>query len=202
VLFPVVATLLLALGILAACLRRPAPTPRHQRRAEQRSAERAAEVAAALDLIADQDPEIPTTHHLRSRDGADDLVLSMGSPALVRGLRLEHVDWMTLRAAGDPRLPDGTRLRPPMRTVFDWRDGAPGEAPTLVTPGGIPLVVEGHVHDEDIAALVTWVDALPEGVLLVERSREKIELRAGGAAVEDAHEAAQRLLALVRRACG
>jgi hypothetical protein len=171
------------------------PTKRQERHAEHRSAARAAEAAAALDLVAERDPEIPTTYHLRSPDGA---TLSMGSPAMRRGLfRVEYVDWMRLRAKGDPSLPEGARIRPPIRTVWDWRDGLPGEAPMLSTPRGAPLVVESE-DSFDLKRFVAWIDSFPGGVRLCTLSRDEVELRADGPATRDAAGGARRLFELVR----
>jgi hypothetical protein len=174
--------------------------PRRERVARRRSTARAEEVASALGLVAEQDPEVPTTYHLRAASGGQDVKLSMGSPAFPRGLiRTVHGDWMMARATGDPRWPEGARIRPPRRTVFEWRDGLPGEAPTLVTPRGMEIVVEeGPGELVDVGAILAWVDTLPEGVWVVEASRDVVVLRARDAAVRDAREGARTLFELVR----
>lgn len=176
------------------------PSPRQERDAQRRSAARAAEVASALGLVADRDPEVPTTYHLRPTGDAPTMQLSMGSPAFPRGpFGTEYVDWMMIRAKGDPLLPEGARIRPLRRTVSDWREGAPGEAPTHITPRGTELVIE-HGKDErvDVARALAWIDALPEGMWLVDLSREEVELRAQGAVVTSALEGARNLFDLVR----
>ena len=175
------------------------PTALLERHARQRSAARAAEVAAALGFRAERDGEIPTTFHLRGHQGEREIEISMGSPLLAASLfRRGAVDWISLRAPGPPEIPPGVEVRPPRRTVFEWRDGSPGEAPTRVTPRGVALVVEpaGSVVDEE--AIDAWVDRMPEGVWLCTARREAIELRARAPATEPAPEAVRRLIQLSR----
>ncbi|WP_438005143.1 hypothetical protein WME89_41415 [Sorangium sp. So ce321] len=162
-------------------------------------------MADALGLVATQAPEIPTTFRLHAPDARDDLGLWMGSPALFAGSfqRDKIVDWMKLRAEGPPGLPAGVTVRPPRRTVFDWRDGLPGEAPTLVTPGGAAIVIEHEGGAAiDIHALTRWIDSFPEGTWLVGMSAAAVEVRADAPATEDAVRSALSLFALVSVAPG
>jgi len=177
------------------------PLPRTSRRALTRSAERANAVAKGLGLVATQDPEIPTTFRLQPPDATDELGLWMGSPAIFAGsfARDKVVDWMKLRAKTPPGFPAGVTVRPPRRTVFDWRDGLPGETPTLVTPGGVALVIENDAGASlDVPALVAWVDSRPKGTWLVQITASEIELRADPPATEDAVRCARSLFELAK----
>ncbi|AUX44391.1 uncharacterized protein SOCE26_058550 [Sorangium cellulosum] len=166
-----------------------------ERRDVRRSATRAAQVAEALGLRAEQDPQVPTIWCLRAAGDALDATLRMGSVSAYG--RLTKVDdWMEVRASGPVGLAAGVKVRPPRRTVWEWRDGDPGEPPSLVTPGGVPLVIEpGNDGAEvDTRSLTAWVDALPAGTWLVALSRDHIELRAGAPAAEDPVRCARWLL--------
>lgn len=83
--------------------------------------------------------------------------------------------------------------------MHDWRDGNPGERATHTTPSGVSLVIERADGVElDTNALLAWVETLPSGVTLTRLDRERAELRAQGALVQDAVSAAQTLVALVQ----
>jgi hypothetical protein len=172
------------------------------RMAPRRSRARAAEVAQATGALAEQDGEIPTTWRIRVADGSLDATLWMGSPAVFDTPVDDVVDWMKVSAAGPRSFPVGARVRPPTRTHSQWRDGDPGEAPSLVTPRGVRLVVEPGEDGAqvDIAALTAWVDAFDAGIWLVTLSRETIELRADAPATRDPVRCARRLFELVRSA--
>ncbi|TKD06573.1 hypothetical protein [Polyangium fumosum] len=175
------------------------PRPRAERRALERSTTRTNAVADALGFVAEQDAEIPTTFRLYSPAAPDDVTLCMGSPALVAGLfeKEKLIDWMTLEGKGPKGLPAGVNVRTPVRTVFEWRDGLPGEAPTLVTPGGVELVIENEAGSAfDNEALAEWVDSFPKGIWLVLMSASALELRAHAPATDDAVHCAQSLLGL------
>lgn len=121
----------------------------------------------------------------------------MGSPALHAGDRL--VDWMKLRASAPPGLPAGAQIHPPGRSVHQWRDGLPGDAPTRVTPGGVPLVLE-RADALDLAALDAWVDSIPRaGMWLVMIDADGLELRAQAPATDDPVACARRLIELAAR---
>ncbi|MDI1478131.1 hypothetical protein [Polyangium sp. y55x31] len=177
------------------------PRPGAEGRARERSAQRANAVADALDLFPEQDAEIPTTFRLHSPSAADDFTLWMGSPALVAGLfqKAKTIDWMKLEAKSPRGLPAGVNVRPPARTVFEWRDGLPGESPTLITPGGVELVIE---NDEgaaiDVAALTGWIDSFPQGTWLVLMNADTLELRAHAPATDDVVTCARTLLEKAR----
>ncbi|MDC3952489.1 hypothetical protein [Polyangium jinanense] len=205
----------LLLGILGALLfaliagnrMRPHPTsmsphPRTERRALQRSVERANAVAKALGFVAEQDAEIPTTFRLHAPEASDGVTLRMGSPAVFAGSFKEDklVDWMKLEAKGPPGFPAGVKVRPPVQTSLERREGLPGESPTLVTPGGVKLVIENEAGAAiDIAALTGWIDSFPKGTWLVTMNAEALELRADTPAAEDAITCARMLLEEARK---
>ncbi|MDI1445100.1 hypothetical protein [Polyangium sp. 6x1] len=177
------------------------PRPRAERRAQERSAARANAVADALGFVAAQDAEIPTTFRLHPEGTTDDVTLWMGSPALIAGMfqREKLIDWMKLEAQGPAGFPAGVNVRTPVRTVFEWRDGLPGETPTLVTPGGVELVIENEEGAAiDIAALTGWIDSFPQGTWLVSMNADAMELRANPPATDDAIACARAMLEKAR----
>lgn len=191
---------LLAAGLMATFIR--VADAAKKRQALRRSAARAAEVAEALGVIAEQDGEIPTTWTLRVGEGSFEATLVMGSPAIFSNPLDEVVDWMKLSTSGPVGFSEGARVRTPSRTYTQWRDGEPGEAPSLVTPRGVRLVVEPGKDGApvDTAALAAWVDAFPAGIWLVTLSREACELRANTPATGDPVRCARELLELIRSA--
>lgn len=168
--------------------------------AARRARARAQALADALGAALERDPDVPSTWLVRLSTDRGDATLRMGTAALWGTLlRARFLDWMNLRAAGDPALAEGVVVRPPIYTVDDWRDGAPGEAVTHTTPSGVLLVIERPEGVEfDASGVLAWVEGFPTGVRLVRLDRERVELRAEGPFVADPVRAANALVALVR----
>ena len=133
----------------------PQPTKR-----DLASIERSARaVAATFGLSAARDAEIPTTWALTGTWAKRSLLLHIGAPRLADGfLRSKIVRFLQLQAAGTTWLPPGTELRPARRTVFEWRDGLPGETPDF-TENGTGYVLRPSSHVTRVRAAVRSMPA-------------------------------------------
>jgi hypothetical protein len=122
----------------------------------------------------------------------------MGTAALWGSLfHPRSLDWMVLRAPGDTALAAGVVVRPPVLSVYEWRDGSPGERATHTTRSGVSLVIERPDGVEfDARAVLAWVEALPSEVRLLRLDRDRVELRAEGGLVVDPLSATNTLIAL------
>ncbi len=160
----IVLAALLALGpaiALARRSRREAPVLRAERRAR--------EVASGLRLSARRDPEIPTTWHVEGEMDGLSVRIAMGSP--------REVDWLVLNLRGRRWLPEGVRVRLAHRSVFEWRDGLPGE-PADVSVGNVGIVIEPKDALRKWPFLGAQVERLPHGTWPEEIDREHLRFRA------------------------
>lgn len=162
---------------------------------------RARTVATALGATIERDRSIDTTWRIEVPSARGQLLLQMSTVLLDGGLRMAQAyHWLSLRASVPVALPEGVSVRPPRRTVFDWRDGTPGESPTHTTPSARVLFVEGLERGAiDERALFAWVDSLPAGVTLVLLDASTVELRAAGVIASDPLVAARSMLRAVDR---
>lgn len=192
---------LIALALwIAAALGAPRPPNVSQlAAAAARSESRAATVAQSFGGERERAPDVPSTWTVRIQNERGTLQFLMGTAALWGTLfHPRSLDWMVLRAPGNPALAAGVVVRPPFLSVHDWRDGSPGERATHTTRSGVSLVIERPDGVElDDRAVLAWVEALPSGVTLVRLDRERVELRAQGALVVDPLSAARTLIALL-----
>lgn len=138
-------------------------------------------LAMALQGSARPDPEIDTTWHVRGFHDARAVDLSVGAPRMRRGIfGSERREWMTVEIRGATWLPAGAILRPIARTVWEWRDGLPGESPDLELGQGCGLgyvlrpAIHFASHGERARATL---EALPRWAL-VEITAEQARMRA------------------------
>ncbi len=108
-------------------MRLPEPTSRDLQRAESH----ARAVAERYGWSARIDDEIPTTWHLGGEHAGRRLEVSLGSPRLRRWGKRASTLWLQLTAHEATWLPTLGKLRPATRSVWQWREGLPGETPHL-----------------------------------------------------------------------
>jgi hypothetical protein len=136
---------------------------RREEEAITRAAERAAEAAASLGLQRRRDPEIATTWRIEGRVDDLDVVVELGSTwQQTSVLRGRWRDWVRVAATRErPFLAPGLTIRPARRTVWEWRDGLPGEPAHVDTAGGVGLRVDPPERVAEVAATLDRLVAAP-----------------------------------------
>ena len=162
-----------------------------------RNEQRAQEVAAALGWPVEAAPAHPAAIRMLRQAGEVSRTLMLASMGYARWLLWEEVvDWMTLEVIRPA--PAGWTLRLPIRTVWDWRDGAPGEAPTHRTPAGAGFVIDSGsgsaLTGEQLSRVLHRIDQFPQGLSLTALSPGQIQLRAGAPLTSEAAGCARRML--------
>lgn len=147
-----------------------------------------------------RDPEIPTTWRLEGKLDDLDLVAELGSiwqrTSLLRG---RWRDWLRVTATRQrPFLLAGLTIRPARRTVWEWRDGLPGEPAHVETSGGIGLRVDPPERMAEVAAALDRLTAAPHAAYPESIAGTRCVLRGSPAPDVPATTALRDLLALAR----